>query len=199
MNSAKSAQIPNFNYYESTTAVTTTGNIDFANVDTEYHNYWNVITITLIFFSIILLLIRKFRTTSHKSNLMLEVTDGNNCVLIHILKLQQCPSFWYLSKNVKPILDVKGCLISRLCIDWDSLEMVNKNGTSCKFPEQIYINPYKALKLRKIFQNKSFYAHSTIVHNNMVYTPKVQHSEWQEEDNVATDIAVDKIYPTLNM
>ena len=200
-NSVKGSDILNFDYFATSTVSTSTTSEISNIVNIDWSFYWNIVSISLIFTSIGFILYKLYRKyTSKNSKLMLEISNGSTCVLVPIMDLNNCPNLWYLSKKVKPTLDITGCVVHKLSIDWDSLYLINVNGLNVTMPAEVNVNIYQALKIRKMF-NSSFFAHPIIMHNNMVYIPTMQNDESENEKickEVVVNIRENKLYPSLS-
>ena len=115
------------------------------------------------------------------TKIVLELTTGGECILVPVLHLPLCPSFWH----IKPPTDIFNVRIEsshfshKLCLDWPGFEIANVSNTNtvgvkCSFP----LSWYQKYVISKILQ-QPFDIHILVVHHEMYYPlPHDKSTEW---------------------
>ena len=114
-----------------------------------------------------------YRLTTRKNGfdiITLEITNGAECVDVHVLKLLACPDFYIIQAPTSiSQLAVTGALKRHLNVTWpDFTIMDTASNKSILASQKLLILWYSAYKLHQILQTP-FLAHITVKHHNCVY------------------------------
>ena len=112
--------------------------------------------------------LKKFRTPS--SVLTLKINSLHHCVMVPIVTIPYCPSFWKISdpEMVKQI-SLQGRFRPCLQIQWKDCSIKGIDGQVFKkFPETLHISFCKGVYIRKILSTK-FYVTPYFIHDNVVF------------------------------
>ncbi len=154
--------------------------------------YISVLAIIMIIATVIYKTITK---TKCHAMVHLELTTGQQCTDIPLLKLPLCPKFWNLHlgsqkmANNSIIKFQKGAF--RLYMDWEDAKFVSANTkTTFEIPKVIRVTPWQAYRIHKII-NKKFYAYLWLKHTGFAYSI--------ETTSEANQLPVDhqSLYPSL--
>jgi hypothetical protein len=133
--------------------------------------YISVLAIIMIIATVIYKTITK---TKCHAMVHLELTTGQQCTDIPLLKLPLCPKFWNLhlgSQKMANNLTIKfqkGAF--RLYMDWEDAKFVSANTkTTFEIPKVIRVTPWQAYRIHKII-NKKFYAYLWLKHTGFAYS-----------------------------
>ena len=177
ISSAKSVHVksgaPSF-IYNVHNQPTTTENPMFEGLQTDFG--WNHVSVLLSTLVICILFSMVFYHWYQSRNrkctkIVLELTTGGECLLVPVLNLPLCPSFWHIT----PPTDIFNVRIEsshfshKLCLDWPGFEIANVSNTNtvgvkCSFP----LSWYQKYVISKILQ-QPFDIHILVVHHEMYY------------------------------
>ena len=131
----------------------------------SYFSYAWLIFLPIIFF----FLFRRFKKPQ-VTMLYLELTNGIDCMLVPVLALPTCPTFWNLhSACTLQAFKVKGLLRPKLSLDWGGLTITNTLSHQSLYPPtSIPLTYYQAYKLNKIIHS-SFYLFIIMGHKQLAF------------------------------
>lgn len=121
---------------------------------------WNHASVLISSFVIFILLVltlyyfynkQKYRYTK----IVLELTNGHECILIPVLNLPLCPSFWKICppSNIHEIDVYVHPFSSKMQIDWTDFNVTNISGTrTINVKSIIPLNFFAALQAKRITQ-----------------------------------------------
>ena len=140
------------------------------NIFNTQCNPWPFVTLS-IFTSFILIAItiyfyKRLNSNNH-TQILLEITNGLSCITIPLVRLSLCPTDWdiTLPDNITN-MKISGILFTRLHADWSDFSIVGTNTKhSVPIPEHIPINPFTAMKLKRVFKTP-FFCHILLTHHN---------------------------------
>lgn len=130
------------------------------------------ILIVLCTVVIILLLLVVANTCNYKRNktqLVVEITNGNLTVQVPLKHLSLCPTYWKVRvPHSIDLITVQGMMNPIIRFDWDSFDVTNKLTNQKIQIECLYrVTPWVGRKLRKIMKN-TYCTYFLIQHNNMI-------------------------------
>ena len=133
------------------------------------HAIFVICTITMIIAIVAII----YRLTARKGAftiITLEITNGAECVDVHVLKLPACPDFYIIQAPTSiSQLAVTGALKRHLNVAWPDFTITDKaSNKSILANQKLPISWYSAYKLHQILQTP-FLAHITVKHHNCVY------------------------------
>lgn len=108
----------------------------------------------------------------HHSTIQLEITCGDNCVLIPVLTLPLCPSYCQINLPSEICsLQITGLWYNRkLSLQWPNFQVTNSITNQCLLiPEHLSVSLIQFYKLRQILQ-KPFFVYLHVEHNNFLNT-----------------------------
>ena len=129
-------------------------NISPSIIDTQTE----IFLITIILAVIAVLLYKYFQKKMH-TELILEFTDGNNCVLVPITVLTFCHNYYHF-QSAAPInnIDLTGYLFPTLSWSWNGLKVTDMmDGVSVALPNRIKLSFLNALRLRSLGKSEQKY------------------------------------------
>ena len=164
---AVSTTVPSFIFHIDTPTTSSYSNF-FTTEFSWIHASVIIGTIVFVLILIVLFLLLKYK--SRKCTILaLELTSGGKCVIVPIMNLSLCPSYYQLSKP--HIRDVSlGRLPSRsLIVTWSPFHIVDKRSkVSVPVPSTFGLNILNYLKCRQILL-QPFSAYVVVIHNNYAF------------------------------
>ena len=107
----------------------------------------------IIFIFIVFLCILLYKRRSRGTILHLEVTSGCHCVMVPIMSLPLCPSYYKFSNPTITDISVTSFPSCRLTADWQPFTVVDKqSGKSINVPNSENIGMMANRKLKKILR-----------------------------------------------
>ena len=173
VNSAKSEPLPSFIY--KTLQSTTPPPSEF---DLMLENFsWNHASVLISSLVICMLLVIVLKQCYSKRKLqctqiVFELTNGGECVLIPVLSLPLCPSFWKLvpPSEIHEISVHFSLFSSKMFINWTGFSVTNIKGTrTINVKTEIKLDVFTAYKAKRITQ-QPFDAHILVSHHGL-YQP----------------------------
>ena len=181
--------------YSQTTPSTELSNVSIKDLLT-LPSYLTMPIVGLIILVIVLVVILAVRKRRH-TILMLEITAGEDCVLINIKNLPICPTFWHFkaSKSLTDI-DIEGFWRNKMRIDWGDLKITNfKSSQNISLPDSNYLSPWNSLKLQRILR-KPFNASLLFSHQGLAMNANIcPNSGCPHDINERKETS---LYPTLD-
>ena len=128
-------------------------------------------TMYLVAFTVCILvvvIVRKILNSKFKTILVLEITDGIECIRVNVQTLQaNIASCHFSGVNVLKNITLTASIIPKLTINWGDLTITNSMfKTELQLQSTIRLNPYKGVLLKKVLSNK-FSMFIWISHNNV--------------------------------
>ena len=122
-------------------------------------DYFNFTYLSLVFVLILIVYCLVKKLQSHKTTLLLQVTDGSSCVRIPIKAISICSGKLHFTAlhSIKTILVKRKLFFPEIIIDWGDLE-VSHAGLAIPIPSRVKISPWQAFCLNKVLKTR-FLAH----------------------------------------
>ena len=142
--------LPSFIYTE---APTTTAPTHIQNIHVHIHNFTSYIILAFGLFLVIYIIYKRIR--SPRPNLMIDITNGRECMTSFIMHLPLCiQSCHFHSSLSMQIFSIQGMLKPTLSIDWGDLIIFSETNEtlSLTLPSTIPVSMYTAYKIRKTFK-----------------------------------------------
>ncbi|KAL3891541.1 hypothetical protein ACJMK2_003800 [Sinanodonta woodiana] len=158
-------------HFQYTIAPTTTAPNWFTTVSDVLTWDHLIFTVSIMTFAIALIQVYKWVPQSNaRTKLRLEITTGVQCVLVDILQLGLCPSYWNITGPLMiDNLHVTGYLRPRLHVAWTGFKLTKANTNfELTMPTSFSIDLVSAIKLRSIF-SKPFCAHVIWTHHDITF------------------------------
>ena len=112
-----------------------------------------ILCMCIIFILIVFLCILLYKKRSRGTILHLEVTSGCHCVMVPIMSLPLCPSYYKFSNPTITDISVTSFPSCRLTADWQPFTVVDKqSGKSINVPNSVNIGMMANRKLKKILR-----------------------------------------------
>lgn len=125
-----------------------------------------VIALVLLLVAVYLL----YRSRSNKGSLIaLEGTSGGECVMIPLVPLSLCPSYYTIT--IPSILDISASKFPSFYLEatWENFSVTDKQTeATLTVPSKVTLNPFAHRKLTKLLQ-QPFMAYVVILHNNYAF------------------------------
>ena len=122
----------------------------------------------LTFGGLLVLLYSHFMKRPRNTRICLEITTGFECVLLDVMNLPLCPSYFTI-RYPDSITDfkIKGLLSPRLFVNWPNFQVTNKiTAHRIMLPASVPISLISARRLKRIL-SQSFCAHVIIAHHDI--------------------------------
>lgn len=106
------------------------------------------------------------------TQIILELTTGGECVLVPVLTLPLCPSFWQIDppSQIHSISVNLSLFASKMFINWSDFSVTNRKGTrAINVKSHIKLDLYTAYKSKRITE-QPFDVHILISHHGL-YQP----------------------------
>ena len=151
--SAYPTNLPSFIY---TDIPTTTAPYTLEDIHIHIHNYsaYVILTIALVAFCIFLY---KRLYCYHRPALMIDITNGKQCVTCFIMHLPLCIQSCHFHATLPyKIIDVQNIICPSLTFNWGNLQIITTNDySSLSLPSTIRISPWNAYKIRRAISGTS--------------------------------------------
>ncbi len=151
-------------------ATTPTPTTSVPNITQVYQNTSPVIYIILAFCCAygIYKLVQWLKHTKPHATVMLEITNGQLCLLLPIVNVPCCPKFLHFqsSQDLGDMTVTSHLLHSKLQVDWQDLVITNLlTNKTIPLPESIAVTPWSAIKLKQTI-SKQYHAFLVCTHDN---------------------------------
>ena len=158
--------LPSFYYTMSTekTMTTTYPALTLAQISDTSTMYLVAFTVCIL----VVVIVRKILNSKFKTILVLEITDGIECIRVNVQTLPaNIASCHFSGVNVLKNITLTASIIPKLTINWGDLTITNSMfKTELQLQSTIRLNPYKGVLLKKVLSNK-FSMFIWISHNNV--------------------------------
>lgn len=165
---AKSQEVPSFIYKALTTAAPSDSQTWLMEEFSLLHAY--IIIGTLSFILVVILFAWLYHRKSRKHTfLALELTTGGQCVLVPIMQLSLCPSYYDIQKPNIGTISISDFPYTKLYANWSNFIVTDKRtDKTISVPKSIQISCYIGHKLKNILK-QPFSAYVVLVHQNYVF------------------------------
>ena len=164
---AKSQTPPSFIYKGRTSEPTDTSPFEnFLKSEFGWIHASVLLSITVIILLIIIfVIIYKKKANLESTFIALEITTGGSCVMVPILKLSLCPSYWKITTPTIRQLSLSTLSTRKLFATWDKFYITNRlTSQSIQVPSTISIDIFTWRKLKTILK-QPFCAYVLVVHH----------------------------------
>ena len=175
---AMSTNVPSFVYKQITKPVETSKALNF-----DIEIAWDHVIFLLCLLNFIWFLLNTYsvirRNNLNKSMIKLEITSGDLCVLLSVIRLPLCPVFCRIEQpSDVTSFSIHGPWYARkLKLNLENFSITNTlTEKSLKIPKSIKLNFLEALKLKKILK-KSFFVYIHVQHNGFLRLLSEHHSD----------------------
>lgn len=165
--SVHSQSLPSFIYHKATPAPDIKASSSLENVfksELSWIHAILVICFIIIFIQFIVIYFLYKSKPSKNTKVILELTSGGECVIIPLITLPLCPSYYLIQKPIIHKLSASNFTSRQLKADWSPFEIIDKlSNKSITVPSQIPVNYLKYRKLLKILK-QPFCAYVMVTH-----------------------------------
>lgn len=165
--SVHSQSLPSFIYHKATPAPDIKASFSLENVfksELSWIHAILVICFIIIFIQLIVIYFLYKSKPSKNTKVILELTSGGECVIITLLTLPLCPSYYLIQNPIIHKLSASNFTSRLLKADWSPFEIIDKlSNKSITVPSQIPVNYLKYRKLLKILK-QPFCAYVMVTH-----------------------------------
>lgn len=199
---AKSQTVPSFIYHAPTTRQNSADdetNIinNFISSEFSWIHASVVLSITVLVLLVIIMIFVYKKKSKKATIIALEITSGGNCVIVPVVSLSLCPSYWDITTPNIPRVTMSSFPSCKLFTTWRNFTITNKlTGQSIAVPSAIDVDFFTWRKL-KIILSQPFCAYVVIIHHG--YLSLLQNQQVDQSKNV-NDIDVKEgstLYPQL--
>jgi hypothetical protein len=153
MKHVSASTVPSFIYKQKKVTSTDAPNF-FETLNIQLEHYILALSIcTFLFIVSVTIYLLKQRKTSN--SLVVELTNGKDCVQIPLIHLSLCPNYWraYVPQTLDCI-SIRGFWYPILSFDWDCCHLTNKlSGKLVSVQKQHHVSPLTSRKIRKILSS----------------------------------------------
>lgn len=165
--SVHSQSLPSFIYHKATPApdIKASSSLEnFFKSELSWIHAILVICFIIIFIQLIVIYFLYKSKPSKNTKVILELTSGGECVIIPLITLPLCPSYYLIQKPIIHRLSASNFTSRQLKADWSPFEIIDKlSNKSITVPSQIPVNYLIYRKLLKILK-QPFCAYVMVTH-----------------------------------
>lgn len=170
---AKSQEVPSFIYNAATTTARNDEarpNIsDFISSEFSWMHASVILSVTvLIMLVTIVIFYYKNKAKNKTTMIALEITSGGSCVIVPIVPLSLCPSYWNITTPLIKKITISSFPFCKLFTVWKNFKVTNKlTSQSISVPTTIDIDFVTWRKLKTIL-SQPFCAYVLVVHHGFL-------------------------------
>ena len=171
ISNVKSQTIPSFIYKSENTMGDTVQEPSLEWFNDEFKlSHVSVIMGVVIIIQLLIIIFCFCRFKSCKSSsLSLELTSGGDCVVIPLLHLSLCPSYYQISPPVIDDVSISAFSSSKLFLSWAKFTVTDKRTNKIvNVPSTISLSWVTYYRVKKILK-QPFSAYTLLVHQNDAY------------------------------
>ncbi|KAK3099326.1 hypothetical protein FSP39_002667 [Pinctada imbricata] len=175
---AKTQTVPSFIYNAVRPTTTESSSVlNFLQEDISWSHLSVIIGIVVIVI-LVLILALLYKSKSKKcTSITLELTSGGTCVMIPVMELSMCPSYYDIPAPIIRGLSLTSFPGMKLMASWSPFTVTDvRTKTSFVVPNTITLNVFDYVKTKKIL-NQPYSAYFHVVHHDIAWSLKHEKRE----------------------